>query len=147
MPSHIENWELTEIVGQEFGGPKIINGWNLQGWNSTDRLSGVEFAGQLLVWPSYQYQPTEPTGMLVAAVAAALGRAKIFLPLTLKLKSLDRPACGLTQVEYRYAPADASLRSAAGASGHGRSVQTWGVDALCRTPIDMVNSCVHLHTL
>jgi hypothetical protein len=36
---------LTEIAGLELDGPKILNGWNLQDRNTTNRLSGVEFAG------------------------------------------------------------------------------------------------------
>jgi hypothetical protein len=45
-------YELTEMAGLEFGGLKIINGWNLQDWNLTDRLSGIEFAGLELDRPS-----------------------------------------------------------------------------------------------
>jgi hypothetical protein len=44
--------ELTEIAGLEFGGPKIINGWNLEDSNLMDRVSGVEFAGLELDGPT-----------------------------------------------------------------------------------------------
>jgi hypothetical protein len=33
-----------------------------------------------------------------------------------KLKPLDRPACRKAQLKYRYAPANAALRTAAGAT-------------------------------
>jgi hypothetical protein len=44
---------------------------------------------------------------------------QIFLRLNVKLKTLDLPATGRAHVEYHYEPANASLRSAAGASGRG----------------------------